>query len=92
MFFSLRWAVKVLSCLMTQITHDQLFDVLQAVKARKNGVQIEKYGYVIRIEERLDCGSHIGASMKVHPGTDTLDCALLDCLAMAKDYGVRLVK
>ena len=49
---------------------------------------VRKYGYVLKIEERLD--GHLYRSMNVHAGGDTLDCAILDCQAIAKDYGKEL--
>jgi len=76
---------------MTQIAHNQVTDFLQSLR-ENSSVCIEKYGYVIRLEERLDGGSHIGKSLKVHPGNDSLDCCLLDCQAIAKDNGRKLTK
>ena len=49
---------------------------------------VRKYGYVLKIEEGLD--GHLYRSMNVHAGGDTLDCAILDCQAIAKDYGKEL--
>ena len=77
---------------MTQITHDTVYDFLLEIKGRGNSINASIYGYVIRLEERLGGGSHLGKSIRVHPGNDSLECCKADILAMAKDYGVKIVE
>lgn len=75
---------------MTQISHDQVSDFLCGL-SKGSSVYADKYGYVIRLEERLNGGSHLGKTLKVHPGSDTLDNCLKDCLAMIQDSGRKII-
>jgi hypothetical protein len=76
---------------MTIIQVNQVEDFLRSLQPN-SGVYVDIYGYVIRMEERIDKSSHIGKTLRVHPGNDTLAIALKDVLAMVKDEGKEIVK
>lgn len=76
---------------MTEITINQLEDFFNSIR-KNSGINARIVGYVVNVEERLDKGFHLGKSLRVHPGKDTLDCCLLDVLAMASDKGIHIVK
>lgn len=77
--------------MMTPITINQVEDFCTSLPVT-SGIYADIYGYVIRIEERIDKGLHLGKSLRVHPGTDTLENALKDVLAIAKDFGITILK
>lgn len=76
---------------MTTITTNKVEDFVNSLKPG-SGIYADIYGHVIRIEERLNCSSHLGKSMFAHPGNDTLQNALKDVQAIVKDSGITLVK
>ena len=71
---------------MNQISHNNLWDFIKESK-EGNTFNIEPYGSVVRIEERIGGGSHIGGAMYIHPGNDTLENIVLDCRALVDDMG-----
>jgi len=75
---------------MTTIETNRAEDFIRSLKHKS--VHLSKYGNVVRMEERIDSGSHIGKSINIHPGRDTLDCCLLDLKAICEDEGVIVVK
>jgi hypothetical protein len=76
---------------MTQITVHQIEDFLKSIKP-DSAIFVDIYGYVIRIEERLNGSSHIGKTMKAHPGKDNLENCLRDVKAIVEDMGIEMVK
>ena len=76
---------------MTELTINQVEDFCKALRPN-SGAHAYIAGYVIRVEERIDCRSHIGKTIFVYPGQDTLDNALKDVLAIIKDRGIQIVK
>ena len=76
---------------MTPITVNRVEDFVNNLRPG-SGIYADIYEYVIRIEERLNCSSHLGKSMFAHPGNDTLVDALKDVQAIVTDSGVTLVK
>jgi len=76
---------------MTIITINQVEDFLDSINPDSN-IFADISGYVIRIEERLNGGSHLGKTMRAFPGNDTLETALKDVLAIVKDRGITISK
>ena len=76
---------------MTIITINQVEDFLDSIRP-DSMIYADISGYVIRIEERLNGGSHLGKTMRAHPGNDTLEIALKDVLAIVKDKGIQTTK
>lgn len=74
---------------MTQIEQNRLNDFLAT--CTNNSFHVSVYGYVVRVEERLDGGSHLGKSIRIHPGGDNmLDC-MRDICAIIKDNGNKII-
>jgi hypothetical protein len=69
---------------MNQITHNRVFDFVASV-APYSTIVGTIYGHVIRLEERV--GGHLGKTLNVHPGKDSFQNCMLDCRAIATDYG-----
>lgn len=76
---------------MSPITINKVEDFINSIRP-ESGIYVDIYGYVIRIEERLNCSSHLGKTMFAHPGNDTLANALKDVQAIVADAGVKLLK
>jgi hypothetical protein len=51
-------------------------------------VNVRITGYCVTLEELLYASSHLGRTIRIHPGNDTLECCKADLIAMAKDFGI----
>jgi hypothetical protein len=76
---------------MTTITINQIEDFCKSIKPNSK-IFVDIHGYCIRIEERLNGSSHLGKTMRAHPGNDSLGIALKDTQAIIEDVGIELVK
>lgn len=76
---------------MTIIETNRAEDFLKSLK-ENSSVHFYPMGYVVVMEERLNGSSHIGKSLRIHPGLDTLKDCQKDLEAMAKDWGISVTK
>lgn len=76
---------------MTTIETNKAEDFLKSLKETST-VHFYPMGYVVIMEERLNGSSHIGKTLRIHPGTDTLKDCRKDLEAMAKDFGIGVTK
>ena len=74
---------------MTTIETHRAEDFLKSLN-ETSMVSIYPMGYVVIMEERLNGSSHIGKTLRIHPGLDTTEDCKKDLEAIAKDFGRKI--
>jgi hypothetical protein len=74
---------------MTIIETHRAEDFLKSLNETST-VHFYPMGYVVIMEERLNGSSHIGKTLRIHPGLDTTEDCKKDLEAVAKDFGRKI--